>query len=258
MAKNLSPSLHLLKAEVPINMTSELKDAFDSVNEALSDAFELAFKQSNPGKQLVLMTDASFRSAVYALMIEDNLHKKIQSKRKTYAPLAIQIKNRLPSATQSVHLLKGFSGILHGILRVSTHFARSNKTYNHPDRQQSGYASFPDQSSSNSTVECMWLCFEFYFQKNPKCGINQHCSWPPLHNKTEDNGEKTSQNPRRHSENTHWGDNNLLGCRCWRTVPPYSNGQNEWVRGTSPTTERTISAKRDGMGSKQATIHIEK
>ena len=34
------------------------------------------------------MTDASFRSASYALMIEDNADQKIQSKRKTYAPVA--------------------------------------------------------------------------------------------------------------------------------------------------------------------------
>ena len=40
------------------------------------------------GKQLVLMTDASFRSAGYALMIEDSPDQKIQSKRKTYAPVA--------------------------------------------------------------------------------------------------------------------------------------------------------------------------
>ena len=33
------------------------------------------------------MTDASFRSAGYALMIEDNPNRRIQSKRKTYAPV---------------------------------------------------------------------------------------------------------------------------------------------------------------------------
>ena len=73
---------------MPINITSELKETFDSVNTALSDACELALKQPIPGKQLVLMTDASFRSAGYALMIENNPHQKIQSKRKTYAPVA--------------------------------------------------------------------------------------------------------------------------------------------------------------------------
>ena len=86
MAEKLYPFYKLLKTEVPINITSELKETFDSVHKALSDACELALKQPIPGKQLVLMTDASFRSAGYALMTEDNPDQKIQSKRKTYAP----------------------------------------------------------------------------------------------------------------------------------------------------------------------------
>ena len=88
MAEKLNPFYKLLKAEVPINVTSELKESFDSVNRALSDACQLALKQPIPGKQIVLMTDASFKSAGYALMIEDNPDQKIQSKRKTYAPVA--------------------------------------------------------------------------------------------------------------------------------------------------------------------------
>ena len=83
MAEKLNPFYKLLKTEVPISITSELKEKFDSVNKALSDACELALKQPIPGKQLVLMTDASFRSTGCALMIEDNLDQKIQSKRKT-------------------------------------------------------------------------------------------------------------------------------------------------------------------------------
>ena len=88
MAEKLNPFYKLLKTEVPINITPEVKEIFDSVNKALSDACELALKQPISGKQLVLMTDASFRSAGYALMIEDNPDQKIQSKRKTYAPVA--------------------------------------------------------------------------------------------------------------------------------------------------------------------------
>ena len=65
-----------------------MKETFDSVKKALSDAYQLALKQPIPGKQLVLMTDASFRSAGYALMIEGDPDQKIQSKRKTYAPVA--------------------------------------------------------------------------------------------------------------------------------------------------------------------------
>ena len=63
-----NPFSKLLKAEMPINITSELKETFDSVNKALSDACELALKQPIAGKQLILRTDSSFRSARYALM----------------------------------------------------------------------------------------------------------------------------------------------------------------------------------------------
>ena len=97
MAEKLNPFYKLLKAEVPINITSEMKEIFDSVNKALSDAFQLALKQPIPGKQLVLMTDASFRSASYAPMIEDNPDQKIQTKRKTFAPVAFGSKVSSPT-----------------------------------------------------------------------------------------------------------------------------------------------------------------
>ena len=77
MAEKLNPFYKLLKAEGPISITSELKETFDSINKALSDACELAMKQPISGKQPVLMTDASFRSAGYDLMIEDNPDHKI-------------------------------------------------------------------------------------------------------------------------------------------------------------------------------------
>ena len=63
MAEKLNPFNKLLKAEIPIHIISELKETFDSLKKALSDACELALIQPIPGKQLVLMTDASFRSA---------------------------------------------------------------------------------------------------------------------------------------------------------------------------------------------------
>ena len=89
MAEKLNPFYKLLKLEAPINITSELKEIFDPVNKALCDECQLVLKQPVPGKQLLLMTDASFRRAGYALMIEDDLEQGIQSKRKTYAPVAL-------------------------------------------------------------------------------------------------------------------------------------------------------------------------
>ena len=82
---------------MPNNITSELKETFDSVNNAFSDACQLALKQPIPGKKLVLFTDDSFRSAGYALMIEDNPDQKIQSKRNTYAPVPFGSKTFSPA-----------------------------------------------------------------------------------------------------------------------------------------------------------------
>ena len=119
MAEKLNPFYKLLKTEVPINITSELKETFDSVNKALSDARELALKQPIPGKQLVLMTDASFRSADYALMIEENPNQKIQSKRKTYAPVAFGSKIFSPAQLKMWIYSKEFLAIYMAILKFA-------------------------------------------------------------------------------------------------------------------------------------------
>ena len=83
VAEKLNPFYKFLRAEVPFNITSELKKNVDSVNKELSDAFELALKQPILGKMLVVKTDAS-----YTLEIDDSPDQKIPSKRNTYAPVA--------------------------------------------------------------------------------------------------------------------------------------------------------------------------
>ena len=119
MAEELNPFYKLLKMEVPINITSELEETFHSVNKALSDACELALKQPIPEKQLVLMTDASFRSAGYALMIEDNPDQKIQSKRKTYAPVALGSKIFSPAQLKKSIYSKEFLAIYMAFLEFA-------------------------------------------------------------------------------------------------------------------------------------------
>ena len=113
MAEKLNPFYKLLRTEAPINITSELKETFDSVNKSLSDACQLVLKQPIPGKQLVLMTDASFRSAG---MIEDNPDQKIQSKRKTYAPVAFGSKifspAQLKMSIYSIEFLANYTAFL--------------------------------------------------------------------------------------------------------------------------------------------------
>ena len=119
MAGKLNPFYKLLKTEVPINITSEVKETFDSVNKTLSDACELAVEQPIPGKQLVLMTDASFRSAGYALMIEENPNQKIQSKRKIYAPVAFGSKFFSPAQLKMSIYSKEFLSIYMAFLEFA-------------------------------------------------------------------------------------------------------------------------------------------
>ena len=119
MAEKLHPFYKLLETEVPINITSELKETSDSFNKALSDACALALKQPIPGKQLVLMTDASFRSAGYALIIEENPDEKIQSKRKTYAPVAFGSKVFSPAQLKLSIFSKEFLAIYMAFLEFA-------------------------------------------------------------------------------------------------------------------------------------------
>ena len=112
MAEKLSPFYKMLKAEVRITITSELKDTFDSVRKELSKACELALKQPIPRKQPVLMTNASIRSAGYAFVIENNPDQKNQSKRKTYAAVAFRSKIFSPAQLKmSIYSKKKFSNL---------------------------------------------------------------------------------------------------------------------------------------------------
>ena len=101
----------MLKTELPINIKPELKETFDSVSKAFSNACEFVFKQPIPGKQLVLMTGASLRIAGCALKSEDNPDQKTQSKRKTYSPVAFGSKIFSPAQLKMSLYSKNFLAI---------------------------------------------------------------------------------------------------------------------------------------------------
>ena len=119
MAEKLSPVYKLLKAVVPFSISSELKDNFDSLNKALSDACELALNQPIPGKQLVLMRHGSFGSAGYALMIKDNPDQKLQSKRTAYTPVAFGSKVFSPDQLKMSIYSKEISAIYMAFLEFA-------------------------------------------------------------------------------------------------------------------------------------------
>ena len=82
------------------------------------------------------MTDASFRSSGYAFMVEDNPDQRIQSKRKTYAPVAFGSNIFSPAQLKLSLHLKVFLAIYMAFLQFANVFLGSNKANNCADRQQ--------------------------------------------------------------------------------------------------------------------------
>ena len=114
LAERLTPLLQLLetkvaKAKIPI--TLDIMKEFMEINEALDRCCQLALRQRLPGKQLVLMTDASFQAAGYAVLLEDNPKQKYTSSRKTYAPIADGSKTFSPSQIKMSIYAKEFCPI---------------------------------------------------------------------------------------------------------------------------------------------------
>ena len=100
LAERLTPFFQLLKttdAKTKIPIIPDIMKEFREINEALDRCCQLALRQPLPGKQLVLMTDASFQAAGYAVLIEDDPNQKYTSTRKTYAPIAYGSKTYSPS-----------------------------------------------------------------------------------------------------------------------------------------------------------------
>ena len=100
LAERLTPLFQLLKTtdtKTKIPITPDLMKEFGEINEALYRCCQLALRQPLPGKQLVLMTDASFQAAGYAVLIEDDPNQKYISTRKAYAPKAYGSKTYSPS-----------------------------------------------------------------------------------------------------------------------------------------------------------------
>ena len=77
-------------------MTTELAEQFNEINKDLDKGSQLALKQPLPNKQLVLISDASFTAAGYAIIPEDDPNQKCTSVKKSYAPNAYGSKTFTP------------------------------------------------------------------------------------------------------------------------------------------------------------------
>ena len=97
------------QAKIPI--TPDIMKEFEEKNEALDRCCQLALRVPLPGKQLVLMADASFQAAGYAVLIEDDPNQKYTSTRKTYGPIAHGSKTYSPSQIKMSIYAKEFLAI---------------------------------------------------------------------------------------------------------------------------------------------------
>ena len=77
----------------------------------MENSCRLALKQPLKDKQLIVMSDASFTAAGYAIMIEDDPIRELQSKRKTYAPIAFGSKTFNTTQTKMSIYAKEFLSI---------------------------------------------------------------------------------------------------------------------------------------------------
>ena len=99
MAKRKAAFFELLKttdalAKIPI--TPDIMEEFRELHEALDRCCQLALRQPLPGEQLVLMTDASFEAAEFAVLIEDDSRQNCMSTRNTYESIAYGWKTYTP------------------------------------------------------------------------------------------------------------------------------------------------------------------
>ena len=111
LSEKIAPFHELVKADKPIKITNEIMQTFENINKALDNACGLWLKQPLPNKQYVLMTDANFKNAGYALMIEENADEKLTSVKKTYAPVAFGSKTFSPSQIKMSIYAKEFLAI---------------------------------------------------------------------------------------------------------------------------------------------------
>ena len=225
----------MLKTGVPINITSELKEIFDSANKVVHDACKLALKQPIPGKQLVILTDSLIKRQCWS--------KNIVEAEKVH-PRGVWLKKFLPRATQNVHMLERFFGTLYdslwdfSSLHTSSRPLGGSKANNCSDRQQMRHTFFPNEGNSASTLDGMWLWVAICFQISTHCWFSQHCGLLSLQTGTQSHGGDTSQNPGRYPNNTYRSDHLFLGSCWWRTNFPQTSRQLRWVKTLKPWAKR--------------------
>ena len=119
LSEKIAPFHELIKSDKPVKIDQDLISNFEAINKSLDNACDLWLKQPLPNRQYVLMTDASFKNAGYALMTEEDPEQKITSTKKTYAPVAFGSKTFSPSQLKMSIYAKEFLAIYFAFMEYS-------------------------------------------------------------------------------------------------------------------------------------------
>ena len=119
------------------------------------------------------MTDASFRASGYALMIEEDNDKKLNSK-KNFRPSRMRIEIVFSSSTKNVNLLQRVLRNITCICRTQPYFLRNNLTDTGNDRQQVGYKVFLNKGYYPHTMERMRLRTTIQFSHHARSRDAKH------------------------------------------------------------------------------------
>ena len=182
LSERLSPFFKLPKETTKFYIPTNLVEKFTSFNKLLENSCQVALRQPLQDKQLMVMSDASFTAAGYAIMIEDDPNQKLQSKGKKYAPIAFGSKTSNPTQTKMSIYAKEFLSIYFAFVEFGHLVWGSTFPFIPTYRQQISNTILSSKTYPSSILEHMRLCFTIQFRNCPCCWIHEHRSGFPLTN----------------------------------------------------------------------------
>ena len=111
LSEKIAPFHELIKSDKPAKIDQELISNFEAINRSLDNG--------HCQTQYVLITDANFKNAGYALKTEEDPEQKITSTKKTYAPVAFGSKTFSPSQLKMSIYVKEFLAIYFAFMEYS-------------------------------------------------------------------------------------------------------------------------------------------
>ena len=130
MAERLTPFFQLLKTtdtKAKILITFDVMKDIRDINEALDRCCQLALRQSLPGKQLVLIIDASFQAAGLCSVNRRRPEPKVHFSTQNLSSYSLWLKNILTISNQNFNLRKRIFSHLLAFIECGNIFWGSTK-----------------------------------------------------------------------------------------------------------------------------------